>query len=259
VDRFFRALAEMIADRLDLDVLPDQVWRPQLGASANFARYLRRQVLDNREEPLVWGLDEVDRLFDRDYGSQVFGLFRAWYNERQVEPSSPWSRLILTIAYATEAHLFITDPNQSPFNVGTRLMLQDFTLAQVEDLSERHGSPLHGRDEVERFHHLLSGQPFLVRRGLLEMASQGLDISTLEAQADRDEGIFGDHLRRMLVLLVKDSELREVVRGVLRGEPCPTPESFFRLRSAGVMTGDSARDVRPRCQLYARYLSRHLL
>jgi DNA-binding SARP family transcriptional activator len=259
VDRFFRALAEMMADRLDLDVLPDQVWRPQLGASANFGRYLRRAVLAERAEPLVWGLDEVDRLFDRDFGSQVFGLFRAWYNERQVEPSSPWSRLILAIAYATEAHLFITDPNQSPFNVGARLMLHDLTLPQVEDLNERHGSPLHGSDEVERFYGLVSGQPFLVRRGLLEMASHGLDISALEAQADRDEGIFGDHLRRILVLLVKDPELRDAVRGVLRGEPCPTPESFYRLRSAGVLTGGSAREARPRCRLYDRYLSRHLL
>jgi hypothetical protein len=116
VDRFFRALVEIIADRLDLEVLPDLVWRSQLGASANFARYLRHEVLAKQEEPLVWGLDEVDRLFDRDFGSQVFGLFRSWYNERQVDRTAPWSRLILAIAYATEAHLFIIDPNQSPFN-----------------------------------------------------------------------------------------------------------------------------------------------
>jgi len=31
----------------------------------------------------------------------------------------------MAIAYATEAHMFITDMNQSPFNVGTRLSLAD--------------------------------------------------------------------------------------------------------------------------------------
>jgi hypothetical protein len=46
---------------------------------------------------------------------------------------------------------------------------------------------------------------------------------------------------------------------MLRGKPCPTPESFYRLRSAGLMTGDSASDARPRCQLYATYLEKHLL
>jgi hypothetical protein len=51
----------------------------------------------------------------------------------------------------------------------------------------------------------------------------------------------------------------DVLRGVLHGRPCPTPESFYRLRSAGVLSGDSARHVWPRCQLYATYLARHLL
>jgi hypothetical protein len=73
--------------------------------------------------PVVWGLDEVDRLFSVPFGSEVFGLFRSWHNKRALDPSGPWARLTLAIAYATEAHLFITDLNQSPFNVGTRLAL----------------------------------------------------------------------------------------------------------------------------------------
>jgi hypothetical protein len=91
------------------------------------------------------------------------------------------------------------------------------------------------------------------------MATQNVGIAAFEAQADREDGIYGDHLRRILVLLGRDPELLEVVRGVLRGRPCPTPESFYRLRAPGVMAGDSARDVRPRCRLYATYLERHLL
>ena len=35
---------------------------------------------------------------------------------------------------------------------------------------------------------------------------------------------------------------------------CPTDESFYRLRSAGVLLGDTAAAVRPRCELYRRYL-----
>ena len=53
--------------------------------------------------------------------------------------------------------------------------------------------------------------------------------------------------------------LSEVVRGLLQGRPCSTPESFYRLRSAGLALGDSARDARLRCQLYATYLEKHLL
>jgi class 3 adenylate cyclase len=258
-EALFRALAEWIADQLDLDVLPEEVWDARRGASINFQRYLRREVLGKFEEPLAWGLDEVDRLFTCDFGSEVFGLFRSWHNARSLDPTAPWSRLTLAIAYATEAHLFITDMNQSPFNVGTRLALEDFTFDQVADLNRRYGQPLRDDAEVARYFRLVGGHPYLAGRGLREMITHDLDIAAFEAQAARDEGVFGDHLRRMLVLLVKDPELCDVVRGVLRGRPCPSPDSFFRLRTAGILAGESSRDARPRCQLYTTYLERHLL
>jgi hypothetical protein len=259
VETLFRTLAESMADELDLEVFPGDVWNPTLGSSMNFRRYMKREVLGKISPPLVWGLDEVDRLFTCDFGSEVFGLFRSWHNARSLDPAGPWHKLTLAIAYATEAHLFITDVNQSPFNVGTRLALEDFTFEQVAELNRRYSYPLTSAAEVARFFRLVSGHPYLVRRGLHELATQGAGLTAFEAYADRDEGPFGDHLRRILVLLAQDSALCEVVRGVLQGKPCPNAESFYRLRSAGVMAGDSARDVRPRCQLYANYLERHLL
>ena len=149
--------------------------------------------------------------------------------------------------------------NQSPFNVGTRLTLDDFNSDQVVDLNQRHGSPLRDDAEIRRFFALVGGQPYLVRRGLNEIASGHVNFTEFAQGADHDEGIFGDHLRRILVLLAKDQELTEVVRGILRGLPCPDAKSFYRLRSAGVMAGDSAQEVRPRCEIYATYLKQHLL
>jgi DNA-binding SARP family transcriptional activator len=258
LETLFLTLATSLADQLDLPVLPEDVWNVRRSPSVKLERYVQREVLGQTEAPIIWGLDEVDRLFSCDFGGEVFGLFRSWHNERAFDTEGSWSRLTLAIAYATEAHLFITDVNQSPFNVGTRLTLEDFRIEQVADLNGRYGSPLRDEAEVLRFYRLVNGQPYLVRRGLNEMVSHGLEIGALEAQADRDEGIFGDHLRRMLVLLARDPSLCEAVRCVLRGGPCPTAETFYRLRSAGVLAGDSTADARPRCQLYAAYLARHL-
>ena len=259
VSNFYMSLAESLADQLDLAVLPTEVWDERRGPNVNFERYIRREVLAKLNTPLVWGLDEVDRLFVCSYGSEVFGLFRSWHNERALDPSGPWAGLTLAIAYATEAHLFITDMNQSPFNIGTRLVLEDFTAAQVAELNRRHGSPLQTPSELDRFVGLVSGHPYLARRCLREMAVKNMDLKTLEEQADRDEGILGDHLRRILVLLAKDPILTDVVRGLVGGRTCPTPESFYRLRSAGVITGNSQNDVQMRCRLYTSYLKRHLL
>lgn len=257
VELFFRLLAKSLAEQLELNVSPDKVWDGDLGPSMNFTRYVRRAVLGQTLTPLVWGLDEVDRLFTCDFGNEIFGLFRSWHNARSLDPAGPWPRLTLAMAYATEAHLFITDIHQSPFNVGTRLTLEDFTPEQVAELNRRYGSPL-SDEEVERYVGLVGGHPYLVRCGLHEMAARGASFAHLESHADHDEGPFGDHLRRLLISLSQDESLRQIARGALDGQPCPTAESFYRLRSAGVIVGDAPQTARPRCQLYAAYLKKHL-
>lgn len=258
-DGCLRALAESLAEELDLEVTPADDWDPRRGPSPSFRRYLRRHVLHPDGEPLVWGLDEVDRLFTCPFGSEVFGLFRALHNERALNPGGPWSRLTLTIAYATEAHLFISDLNQSPFNVGTRLELEDFSLGQVTELNRRYGGPLHGPEEVHRLHHLVGGHPYLVRRALHELATGGTTLAQFEAHAEHEEGLYGDHLRRLRLQLARDAELADAVRTLLTGsEPAVSPAAFYRLRSAGLLTGDSYEDARFRCRLYSRYLRRHL-
>jgi serine/threonine protein kinase len=259
IDALFQGLIEMIADQLDLEYEPDRHWNPRRGANVNLERFLRREVLGPRQVPVMWAMDEVDRLFSYPFGSEVFGLFRSWHNERSLDPTGPWSRLTLAIAYATEAHLFITDVNQSPFNVGTRLLLEDLSPEQVAELNRRYGSPLRSAGEEAGFYRLLSGQPYLSQRGLNEMVAQHMRFAAFETAAGQEEGMFGDHLRRFLVLLVRDPHLCDVMRAVLRGQPCPSAEYFYKLRSAGVLAGESISDARPRCQLYADYLKRHLL
>src|SRR5215510_5980098 len=235
IEKLMLVLAKSFADQLDLDVYPNQIWDADLSPGINLERYLRRGVLPLTAAPIVWGLDEVDRLFTCDFGSEVFGLFRSWHNKRALDPEGPWRRLTLAIAYATEAHLFITDLNQSPFNVGTRLALEDFSFEQVAELNRRYGSPLGDQAEVARYYRLVGGHPYLVRRGLYEMAAHEIKLAALEAQADHDDGPFSDHLRRLLVSLTQDTTLSEVVRRVLKGQPSVTTESFYRLRSAGLM------------------------
>jgi hypothetical protein len=259
LDKLYVALSHSIADQLDLDKFLEDSWDSRRSANTNFERFIRREVLDKVSPHLVWGMDEVDRLFGCAFSGEVFGLLRSWHNDRALDPTGPWARLTMAIAYATEAHLFISDMNQSPFNVGTRLALGDFSAMQVAELNRRYGSPLQSAADLERFTRLVGGQPFLVRKGLNEFAAREWSISAFEAQADSDEGIFADHLRRILVSLTKDSGMIEVVHSILRGEPSMTSEHFYRLRSAGVMVGESARELRPRCQLYASYLRRHLL
>lgn len=258
IDSLFLALAELITDQLDLDVSPKEIWHSERGASINFERFMRREVLKKLSLPLVWGLDEVDRLFSCSFSSEVFGLFRSWHNARSLDPAAPWKQLTLAIAYATEAHLFITDVNQSPFNVGTRLVLDDFNIEQVSELNIRYGSPLRNSAEIAEFFQLVNGQPYLVRRGLHEMVTQSIDVTVLEQLSCKDEGCFGDHLRRILVSLNQEPKLRETIKAILEKSSYPTTENFYRLRSAGLISGDSPQETRLRCKLYENYLRQQL-
>jgi serine/threonine protein kinase len=259
IDSFFLALADSIAEQLGFDdLIPEQSWNPRRGPSMNFDRFLRREILSRVETRLVWGMDEVDRLFSCKFASEAFGLFRSWHNERSLDPTGPWQKLTMAIAYATEAHLFITDINQSPFNVGTRLFLEDFTPEQVAELNRRYGHPLKNPGELKAFHELLAGHPYLTRRGLHEMASRAASFEEFSARAGRDEGPFGDHLRRVLVMLAQQQSICDVVRAMLAGRQSGTPEDFYRLRSSGIVLGEPGHDMRIRCRLYESYLKQHL-
>ena len=125
-------------------------------------------------------------------------------------------------------------------------------IANLVGMQERRKRRLAGRGLPHMHHHVgHGGDPRTIR------AETGGGNLAVELQ--KEDGVFGDHLRRILVVLVQNPELMEVVRAVLHGQPCPTADSFYRLRSAGILAGESARDARPRCPLYTAYLQRHLL
>lgn len=252
------AMAELIAHQIELSAAPHEKWNDLLSPSSNFERFLRREVLADEELYFVLALDEVDRLFNHDYASEIFGLFRSWHNLRALDPNGPWSRLTIAIAYATEAHLFISDLNQSPFNVGTRLKLDDFTGEQLAELNGRYGNPLVDNKQLVCFQQLVGGHPYLAQIGLYEVYKRKVTPAALEKEADYDDGPFGDHLTRLLISLQQDQNLLEELRGFLLSGSTLSNSAFYRLRSAGVLSGDTPDEPRPRCDLYARYLKKHL-
>jgi len=144
-------------------------------------------------------------------------------------------------------------------NVGTQLVLEDFTLEQVADLNQRYGTPLNNNEEIKRFHQLVGGQPYLVRCGLNDIVSHQLTLDAFISKAEHDDGTYGDHLRRIVMSLNREEPLLQAMQGVLHGKACPDYDTFYRLRSAGILRGDSKDNVSLRCEIYGNYLKKHLL
>ena len=90
------------------------------------------------------------------------------------------------------------------------------------------------------------------------MCKRRISLSALEQIADHDDGPFGDHLNRILISVERDELLQQELRGFVQSNSNLSSSAFYRLRSAGILAGDTADEPSPRCDLYARFLKRNL-
>ncbi|MSU62868.1 MAG: toll/interleukin-1 receptor domain-containing protein [Pedosphaera sp.] len=255
---FYIGLCDLIGTQLRTEPPAPERWEKSQNVNRIFEEFWRHEVFGKKDRPVLWVCDEFDRLFTTSFGTEVCGLLRSWHNERALDSSGPWRFLTVAIAYATEAHLFINDLNQSPFNVGTRVTLNDFSRSETSELNGLYRGPLKNDAELDRFHRLLGGQPYLTQLGLRELAARNAGIQWIEEQAHLEETIFSDHLLRLLAVLNQDEKMMEAIRPLARNGTQVPADIFYRLRSAGVIVGHAADQVRLRCDLYRQFLGRHL-
>jgi hypothetical protein len=249
-DVFLRCLAEFIARELRLDVAEvAKLWRSSLGPQDKLTYLMEDYVVPECNTPIVLALDEADRLLGTDFYKDFFALVRAWHNSRALDDQ--WNMLNIVIVISTEPYLLIADPNQSPFNVGLGLYLNDFDEAQVRNLNRRHGSPVRERD-FPQLMELLGGQPYLTRKVFYTLVTGQLTWADLMRAAPQDHGLFGDHLRHHHWLLRNKPDLKEALKQVIRHNRCTDDMAFFRLLRAGLVKG-SGDVCKCRCDLYRMY------
>lgn len=193
------------------------------------------RILAGRRRPLTLVFDEIDRLFGRPTGLEAFSLLRGWHNNRAVNPPL-WGKVSLLLAHSTHPYLWIPDSDRSPFNVGTRIRLMDFTLDQVRELQRRIAGGNLSEDRLQALMDLTGGQPYLTRLGLhhLLTTSAAADPAAMGTEA----GIFGDHLRAISYNLGQRPKLLKSLRQVIANGRCSDDKAFQRLVAAGLVRGD---------------------
>lgn len=254
-ESFLFYLGNYILTRLRLDTAAfERFWRMPLGAQDRLTALMEDLVLPSLDQPMVLAIDEADRLLDTDYYSDFFGLLRSWHNSAAYEPA--WEMMNLAMVISTEPYLLIADPNQSPFNVGLKLYLDDFSVEQIRDLNRRHGDPLADAEATD-CHRLLGGHPYLTRKALYTLVTEKIRWAEFLPKAASDSGPFSDHLRRQLWLLHKRPELVTALRTIIRSQRCEDESARFRLLRAGLIqaSGDLCT---MRCELYQTYFKDRL-
>lgn len=255
LDSLYRDLAFRIARTFRLKQSPAEIWADHLGPKDNLSDFVS-SVLEETDKRIVLLLDEADRIFGYPYRDDFFALIRAWHNERALTQS--WEQLNLVIAHSTEPALWIADLNQSPFNVGHKIELREFSSVDLNVLNRRHGGPLKSDDEIKRLWELVSGHPFLTRLAFHAMVTRKWRMSELEAAATGEQSPFMDHLHRFSWTLTQKPECRSALTQVAKHGRCDDEGLFMKLKAVGLIKGVDRMHASWRCRLYADYFKRHL-
>jgi tetratricopeptide (TPR) repeat protein len=140
-EQWYLGLIEFIVGQLDLDVDYVAWWdeRAHLGPTQRLSRFLRQVVLEQVPEPVVIFVDEIESTRNLGFTDDFFAAVRACYNVRATDPT--FKRLSFVLLGAATPGDLISDPQRTPFNIGRRIDLADFTDRQAIPLAAGLGLP----------------------------------------------------------------------------------------------------------------------
>ncbi|HEY3782312.1 MAG TPA: AAA-like domain-containing protein [Fimbriimonadaceae bacterium] len=139
---------------------------------------LREVVLAKIEQPVVLFIDEIDATRSLSFSAdEFFAAVRECFNRRVQDPE--YKRLTFCLLGVAVPSDLIQDTRTTPFNIGERILLSDFTLEEAMEFA----NGLDGRGElVKRVHYWTHGHPFLTQ-SLCQAVAKDPAIQT-EADVD---------------------------------------------------------------------------
>ncbi|NJK56987.1 MAG: serine/threonine protein kinase [Pleurocapsa sp. SU_5_0] len=252
LNQFLRWLCANISRQLGRKPMLDEYWDEDMGSKISSTLYLQDYILESIDTPLVLALDEVNQVFEHSQVAKDFlPLLRSWYEEAKKLPI--WQKLRLIVIHSTEIYVPL-QLNQSPFNVGLPIQLEDFNLAEVQQLAQRYG--LNWQDGVQgrQLMSMVGGHPALVSLALYHLSRQEITMSQLLETAPTAMGIYSHHLQRHWATLERQPELAQAIDLVFKAtEPVVLdPIIAYKLSSMGVIKQLGGKAVAG-CELYRRY------
>ncbi|MBD2164951.1 AAA-like domain-containing protein [Calothrix membranacea FACHB-236] len=261
LDTFLRWFCESVGRKLKRLQQLDDYWSIY-GSKDKTTAYFEECILEEIDTPLVVSLDGVDRIFPYpDIAEDFFSLLRAWYEYAKYgdRSSELWKKLRLVLVHSKEVYIPL-NINQSPFNVGLSVELQEFSPEQVQILVERHQGLNWTDTQVKQLMDMVGGHPYLVRLALYHVQHQDITLEQLLQTAPTEAGIYSDHLRGHLCNLEPHPNLAtaftQVVNSLVPIEV--DSESAFKLHSMGLVVYCNENKIMPRCDLYRQYFQNRL-
>jgi WD40 repeat protein len=264
-EQWYLGFLSVLEGRLHLNTDAYAWWKTNdhLSAVQRFSNFLEQVVLPEMPERIVIFVDEIDATIRLKFSSDFFAAIRSLYLARAEPGRENLKRLsFVLIGVATPTDL-IPEAERTPFNIGRRVDLNDFTLEEAMPLAAGFDLPeTQARQVLERVLHWTNGHPYLTQRLCKAIAehpaekhsSVGVDesVNTLffSEQGQQDHSI--QFVRDMLTQRPKDPDaVLTLYRDVLQGTVQDDQRSWIKahLKLSGAVASFNSH-LRSRNQLF---------
>ncbi len=217
-EQWYGGLLTQVAQQLGLEDELEEFWdsHPGLGPLQRWMQAIRRVVLPRYPGRVVIFIDEIDAVRSLPFSTdEFFAGIRELYNHRTED--SELERLSFCLLGVAAPSDLIRDTRMTPFNIGQRIELHDFTEAEARALAfglgggEQEGALLLGR-----ILYWTGGHPYLTQRLCQAVAEHNPQSAIPNPQlVDRScEGLFFERRAREQddnLLFVRERMLRSEV------------------------------------------------
>lgn len=190
-------------------------------ANVEFDRHLRL-LLRSTDRKIIIILDEIDSLVNAPYSDVILAQIRSMYFSRVSYPE--YNRLTYVLSGVAEPSDLIKDKNISPFNIGEKIYLDDFTNDEFKQFITKADLGV-TREVTDRIFYWASGNPRMtwdicaelenrIRSGETALPSVIDDIVNKLYLRDFDRPPI-DHIR---TLVESDSQIRDSIMSIRYGK-----------------------------------------
>lgn len=174
-EQWYNGLLERVGQQFDREDELEEAWLrfPQLGPMRRFMRAISDTVLADSNDRAVIFVDEIDAVRSLPFSTdEFFAGIRECYNRRSLDPQLERLTFCL-LGVATPSDL-IRDTRTTPFNIGRRIELSDFTEQEATPLIQGLcADDAVGTALLQRVIYWTGGHPYLTQRLCRAVANDG--------------------------------------------------------------------------------------
>ena len=184
-EQWYGGLLIQLGQQLDLEEELIEWWQKAspLGPLQRWTEAIRQIVLPRHLDRVVVFIDEIDTVRSLPFSTdEFFAGIRELYNRRSED--AELSRLTFCLLGVASPSDLIRDTRTTPFNIGQRIELHDFTETEAAPLAQGLGRERElGAALLKRILYWTGGHPYLTQR-LCQAVAEDPDVS-VEAGVDR--------------------------------------------------------------------------